>query len=435
MSAKDEKRYKQNYDELIAQGVDKAWLDSHYGQKIETKTMGSITSAWSNYQEEESAKTTAALQTRVDALPDSIKNDPTFQNLPPDMKEIAVYNYEVQLANNTQKAEALASALEQATAQADPYWANIIRIAQDSVLRGIEESQGDFTSGVERQQRLIEEINRSLSSNKEFLTLEQQANLASLSADLQDQNDTFRRNMEYLGAQKASELQGMELDYSKQVRDIQSNMSFTTEEKDAALKTLAQNFKINTGAITKGAADAGLTFSTKRKLAQQQLDEQNKGMVESTTRQYNKTMADLASNQAYATSQYQQGVGNVNTQYQYQADTATAQNQLAARKIQEEREATQRNYAKQISDLEADAASGNVEAQAQIADLQRKLQSSIQEAGRSAEAYLGTERTSNIPGYTPLGGVTGTIEEEKIKDVEARKQGIYGELTQASLNF
>lgn len=435
MSAKDEARYKENYDNLIAQGVDKAWLDANYGQAIENKSRGLIMTAWNTYQEEETKKATAALQTKIDALPDELKNDPTFQSLPNDLKEIAIYNYEVQKANDADKAQKLATALEAATEQADPYWKNIIRVAQDSVLRGIEEAQGDYTSGAERQQRLIEEINRSLASNKEFLTLEQQANLASLSSDLQDQYDTFQRNMGYMGAQKAYELQGLELDYNKAISDIESNLKFTAEEKTAALEKLAINFKNNTSQITEGAANVGLTFSTKRKLAQQRLAEENQGMVESTTRQYNKTMADLESNQAYATAQYGQSVGNINTKYQYQTESAQAQMTTAERMIQEERDRTQRTYAKQIADLEAEAASGNVEAQAQIADLKRKMEASVTSAGRSAEAYLGTENMPTVEGYTPLGDVTGQLYEDRVKDIEARKNALYGDLTQSSLNI
>lgn len=430
MSANDEKRYKENYNKLLSQGVDKAWLDSNYGQAIENKSMSSISSAWSAYQSNATKTTTTTKTSELDArAPEFLRNDPSWANLPDDMKEIAIYNYEIQKANDLEKAKALASALEQATAQADPYWKSIIRVAQDEVLRGVEEATGDFTSGYARLQRNIEELNAGLASNKEYLTLEQQAQLASLTADLQDQRDTFTRNMEYMGAQKASQLRGMELDYNKAISDIESNMEFTTEEKNAALATLAQNFKQNTSAITKGSADAGLTFSTKRKLAQQQLDVQNQGMVESTNRQYNKAMSDMASNQAYTAAQYQQQTGNVNTQYQYQADTAQAQMGTAERQVQEARDKTQRDYAKQIADLESSAASGNTEALAQIEDLKRKQAASITAAGRSAEATLGTNNLPELQGYTPLGGVTGTLYDQQVKDIEERKKAIYGELT------
>ena len=101
--------------------------------------------------------------------------------------------------------------------------------------------------------------------------------------------------------------------------------------------------------------------------------------------------------------------------------------------IQEERDRVQRQYAQQIAELETEAARGNTEAQAQLTDLQRKLQSSLASASLSAEKYLGTE---NMPtGTQTLGGVTGSLYEDKVRDIAQRQQSLFGEMTQASLNF
>jgi len=306
---KDLARYKQNYETLIKEGVDKSWLDANYGQAIENKSRGEIVNAWNSYK---------TVQTDA-RTPDFLKNDPSFQALPPDLKEIAIYNYEVQKSNDQQKADKLSKALEMATQQADPYWKSILLIAQDEVLRGFEQAQGDFESSIQRQQRIMENIQKDLTYNKDFLSLEQQTELANIS-----------RQYEY-----------------------------------------------NTENLVQGAANAGLTFSTKRKIAEKRLAEENQGMVESSQRQYNK----------------------------------------------------------QLRDLQESASRGTTETQQEIEDLQRRMGDYTTNLGRSAEKYLGTDNLPSLPGYQALGNVTGDMYEEKVKDIEARKQGIYGELNQSSLNF
>ena len=67
--------------------------------------------------------------------------------------------------------------------------------------------------------------------------------------------------------------------------------------------------------------------------------------------------------------------------------------------------------------------------------MQRGISDYRTNIGRSAEAYLGTSQLPELPGYQPLGDITGQMYEEKVQDVEARKQALYGELTQASLQY
>ena len=307
-------RTKENLKKLRAAGIPESMITG-YGSKLSQTETRKIMEAWTAQQQAEK-QAAAALEART---PDFLKNDPAFQALSADMKEIAIYNYEVQKANDVDKANKLSAALEQATAMADPYWKNVIRIAQDEVLRNFEAAEGDYESSLQRQQKRIEEINEDLVSNKEFLTLEQQNELANLSRTYQ-------------------------LSYEN---------------------------------LVQGAADRGLTFSTKRQLAQQRLAEENQGMVESTQRQYNK----------------------------------------------------------QLTDLQKEASRGTGEAQQEIEDLQRRMKESTTSMGRGAETYLGTENLPTLPGYAPLGEVSGDLYEQKVKDIEARKQTLYNELTQSSLNI
>jgi hypothetical protein len=311
-SEKEKKKYhEKNYAKLQSLGMSDAEIASYqgiWGNHINDSEFKRVSKKWK--------ETTAALDSRI---PEFLRNDPSFLNLPTDMKEIAVYNYEVQKSNDEDKALKLAQALEIATEQAEPYWKSIVLIAQDEILRGFEAVRGDFNSSVERQQRIIENINADLTTNKDFLSLEQQSDLSNL----------------------------------------------------------AKNYEINTEQLIEGAANQGMTFSTKRKIAEKRLAESNTGMVESTNRRYNK----------------------------------------------------------QIADLETQATRGNLEAQKELEDLARKKNESITSIGRSGETYLGTENLPEGTGYEALGNVTGSLYEDKVKDIEARKQGVFEELTQGSLQY
>jgi hypothetical protein len=403
----------------------------NYGDKLSSGEAKKFYDQW-NAQETARQKKESDLMSRA---PESLKNDPTFKSLPADLKEITIYNYEVQKANNAQKAEALQKSLEVAAQQADPYWANIIRIAQTEVSNGIAELTGDHNSQVENLGRQVQYINEDLARNKTNLSLDQQQQLASLAADLTDRKETFQRNIQYLGGEKASQLYSMELNYSKNIDDINRNLEYTTAEKDAALEKLSRDFVQNRSAVIGNAADAGLTFSTKRKIVENRLAEDNNYMVESTLRQYNQAVLQGEAERQYSTSQFIQGKSDIERKATMQTEEEKAAMATSERQIQEARDTIQRKYSQQIADLETEAARGNVTAQAQLADLKRKLQESIKSTGITAEKYLGTENLPSIAGYEALGNVPGTLYEEKVKDIEQRKQSLYNDMTAASLPF
>lgn len=366
----DEKKYKENYENLLAQGVSEEWLKEKYKNdwnkggfaNVENSKMDKILNDYKKYQQTE-------IQTRIDKLPDEIKNDPSFKNLPIDQQEIVAYNYEIQAEDNKVKQQALADALEMATEQADPYWKNIIRIAQDEVLRAVEEVEGDYKSGVERRQRNIQELKQDLTANKEFLSLEQQAELGRILGDMQASQAEYDRNAKNLGEDRALQLEKINSDYQKQRDDIiraqgnldpekqtaldraelelnntkqqiESNVKYTEEEKQAALEqvqaeydktvgdtmrqegfiteeqkatleNLDRNYQVSKQNVAEEVANAGLTFSIKRQEAMSRLKDENQGLVESSQRTFNKQMADLESNLSYVGGQKQAQEGSI----------------------------------------------------------------------------------------------------------------------------
>lgn len=257
----------------------------------------------------------------IKKLPKSLRNDPSFKSLTPEMQAMAAYSYKIQKENDENKIKALDKALEQATKDANPYWKNIIRIAQDETVRNYNAEKGDYADNEARLNRRIDEINQDLTNNKDFLSLEEQSDLSKLSA------------------------------------------SYTAQREG----------------LINSSADTGMTFSTKRKVAESRLADYNQGIVESTKRQ----------------------------------------------------------YGKRIQDLELEASRGNTQALADLSILKRKLGESLTAIGRKAETYLGSKGVEGIglEGYNTLGNVTGDVYEEKAKDIENRKEAYYNELTQNSLSY
>jgi hypothetical protein len=299
---------------LLSQGVTMDFINAHpelrKGKWIDPQDTPKFLNLWNQQPK---------ILPPLEGVPDFLANDPAFKALPRDMQEIAVYNYNIQKANDADKAQKLGIALEQATRMADPYWRNIIMIAQDEVLRGFEQADGDYDSSVQRQQRIVQNINEDLTKNRNFLSLEQQSDLTNIS----------------------------------------------------------RNYEIAHDQLLDSAAGAGLTFSTKRKIAEKRLSEENQGLVESTSRRYNQ----------------------------------------------------------QITGLETEAQRGNVEAQKEIEDLQRRIGESKTSMGRSAETYLGSAGLPQLEGYSALGNVPGQIYEDKTRDIAVRQDALYNELTKSSLNI
>lgn len=410
---------KKNIAELLAAGVPRSMI-SGYGDKLNDAEKKIVLEKWK-------------AQNAEIKVPEFLKKDPAFQNLPPDLKKVAVYQHEVQTANNQQKERDWAKALEIATAQADPYFANIIRIAQTEIQNGIAEIQGDYASRNETLKRQIQYIKEDLARNRDVLTLEEQAQLGSLASDLTDRQKIYELNMNQLGAEKAFQLDSLELDYQKNISDINRNVEFSQAEKSTALAKINRNFIAQREQLIGSAANAGLTFSTKRKIAEQRLAEENEGLVESTTRAYNKQQADLLASAEYATTQRGQQAGNIAQKYQFSTEQEKQALATSERQIQEQREKLQRDYSARIAELETEVSRGNVTAQAEMTDLQRKLSESIKNAGLSAEKYLGSSNLPPLGGYTSLGNISGSLSEQKTQDIAQRRSSIFNELTQSSL--
>ena len=247
-------------------------------------------------------------------IPDWLKNNSDFQRLPKDMQDYLVQYYAILQIQDTETQKKLNDALAQAQIQANPYWAEVIRMAQDELTRAIGAEEADFVTKQKDLQIKINQIKEDLATKKKDLTIDEQAELARQARAYQNDLDTLRES----------------------------------------------------------AAGAGLTFSTKREQAESKLATQNLDIVESTKRQ----------------------------------------------------------YMRQARDLETAAARVETEALAKIDEYQRILGESEFNLIRSAESKLGTANLPSLPGITTgassLGGISGSIGEQKTKDIWTRAEALAG---------
>lgn len=168
---------------LLAAGMTIDFINAHPefkdGTWIDPQDVSKYLNAWKKDKAAKDAATAAKKkQEEFEAsAPDILKNDPAWATMPQDMREIAVYNYQLQQSQDAEKARLLNVALETAASQADPYWREIIRIAQDELVRGIESLQTDAMTREETLVKRKQQIEEDLASGTTYLTDQQRADM------------------------------------------------------------------------------------------------------------------------------------------------------------------------------------------------------------------------------------------------------------------
>lgn len=234
----------------------------------------------------------------------AFKDTAAYKALPQDMKDFVNIAYNLIEVGGEAEAKMFANAIAQAQAVADPYFKTQLSLARAEVLGSIAEKNFDYEAKAEVVQRARDELMQDVASGKEFLSLEQQAEIA---------------------------------------REVKAY--------DEDLLSIADQ-----------AAEKGITFATgarSRSLAESRRATQYEDVVQSTNRQA--------------------------------------------------------NFKKK--ELEMRASRGDIAAQKELATLAGGKMFDLQNIGRAAEQVLGTANTPAIEGFTPVGGATGKIEEDKRKAI------------------
>jgi len=188
--------------------------------------------------------------------------------------------------------------------------------------------------------------------------------------------DEVNRASTKLTGDYASRAQQLQDNLANIQEDLTTNRAYLSLSEQAELTKLSQQYQVELENTQQTMAAKGLTFSTNRSTTEGRLEQSQQGLVESTTRQYG---------------------------YQMQR-------------------------------LEQEAARGNTAAQTQLDDLKRQLGYDITSIGRGFEQQWGSSSLPQLEGYSPLGGIVGTMAEERTKDIASRREAIYDDATRASLS-
>lgn len=178
-------------------------------------------------------------ETKTFETPDIINDDPNlseiYNNLNSEQKEFINTYTNVLSQDNDDLKKKMSDAIEQAKAQADPYWAEQLTIAQDNLKINLGEIEDNLESKQSLLEKRIDRINKDLKESRDRIDIDKQAELARLKRK-----------------------------YEVQLENVEENMR-----------------------------SRGLTFSSKRRTAENRLEEERTDIVESTQRQYQRKGSDI----------------------------------------------------------------------------------------------------------------------------------------------
>lgn len=234
-------------------------------------------------------------------------NDPTFKTLPSDMQDFLKTYYSTISTGSKENQERLLKALDIAQGQSNAYIGEIIRTTKSELERQIGIKTDDANSQIQELVTGINRIKQDLATGEGDLSIEEQAEL----------------------------------------------------------KRLQRNYEIKLDSLRENVASAGLTFSSRRALAESRLEEEQADYIEST----------------------------------------------------------ERKFARELRDLRLRASRGEEDAQTKIAEIERSRGIDVATLSRTAEQKVGT---ANLPSSAQgtIGGVAGEVVNKQWEDILARAKGL-----------
>ena len=169
-------------------------------------------------------------------IPQELQDDPYFTQLDPDMQAMAIYSWNItQAGQAASEAEtkayqdAFLEAIDLATEQANPYWAEQLRMIKDEFQRTIGTLSDDLASVEQTIATHQAQIQEDLEYNTDQLTVEQQAELARRGKEYKIQLDSTREQLAQRGLSSSS----IRNEAEERLRETQSDIVESTERKYA----------------------------------------------------------------------------------------------------------------------------------------------------------------------------------------------------------
>ncbi len=352
---------------------------------------------------------------------DWLKRQPGYKDLPQELKDDLIAYADILQIQDIETQKSLLSALNLAVSQADPYFAEIIRVTKDELSRAVDITTEDYESQQRDLQQRISQLQQDLATGKERLTADKQVELARLQAQYDE--------LEISKGTATADFESQEKYLQEKIRRIEEDLTIGKDrlsvDEQAELARLKRGYEVDLENLREAVAQSGLTFSSKRSLAEQRLATEHEDIVESTKREFQRKLQDL---------QLQAERGDMDAKRQLEEYERQYGETIASLERQQAQyigatgyfATTSEEFRRKLQDLQTEATRGNLSAQNALKDIETKYGRSIEEIGREAEKYLGTAELPDIKGYTPLGGVRGQAEEEKLSDIMSRAQALGG---------
>lgn len=149
--------------------IDSEQVDDQTTKKTSNQTQNSTGNAADNI--DNTTDVPDASNVQVDAT--ALLNSDEFKTLPPDQQEIVKQVYELIATNNQEQAQKLAAAFKTSAAISDPFFRQELRLAADAVERGFVSIEKEEEFKLEQIRNRKADLEQDLSTQKEFLNLEE----------------------------------------------------------------------------------------------------------------------------------------------------------------------------------------------------------------------------------------------------------------------
>jgi hypothetical protein len=171
------------------------------------------------------------VQNKSEELPDELANNQYFKQLDSDNQELIKYYWSILNSENSDKTAAFEEALTMAMDQADPYWKEKINIVKDELSRSVGKSGADLESSLATLQARKTALEEDLTSNTQYLTTEQQAELARQKDNLDTEITNINDRMATAGLSSSSIRTKAEEKLNKNYQDVIGSSTRAYEKK------------------------------------------------------------------------------------------------------------------------------------------------------------------------------------------------------------
>ena len=389
--------------------------------------------------------------TQSQPLPDWVTNDPQFKALSPDNKELVKTQW-----NAIQSSDALfkmraQKAIQDAIPLADPAYKQALLLAKDSLERNLSE----FLKGNEDAKAAIAtklaNLKEKLISDAAYLNnADVQARISEME-NIRTVSDQAVREGSSREAGVAAEIARTQRRIDAVQQDLQYGKQDISLEEQAQLGRQLKEYQRNLQTTQEQAVDAGMGFSSIRAQAEQRLAEDLSYVTESTKRQSTRQQRILETQSGRDTAELVASKADIERKNQEER-TALAremEQKLGWDKVPSELKALIPNLAPlgfvnpatgQMSNLQGEAAQiqakrelelkkqqddmarqqkqAEADVAAQQQSLERQREEGVAKLEAAAEQVMGSTETAKVtPGAKLIGGISGTIEQQRKQDV------------------